>query len=154
MSTNSSIPDGAQTRPGPEPFLARTLSASLTVKDIERSLAWYQDVLGFIIDRKYEREGKLRAVAVKAGDVLLLIGQDDGAKGLERVKGEGLSLTITTDQDVDAIAHRITGKRCDAISLRKSCHDRTSYGLPMDTWHVEVITPRKRRSVYAFDPDA
>src|SRR5690242_15286684 len=105
MSTNSSIPDGPPTRTGPEPFVARTLSASLTVKDLERSLAWYQQVLGFIIDRKYERDGKLRAVALKAGDVLLLIGQDDGAKGLERVKGEGLSLTITTDQDVDAIAH-------------------------------------------------
>jgi predicted enzyme related to lactoylglutathione lyase len=107
MSTNSSIPDGALRPTGPEPFVARTLSASLTVKDLERSLAWYQDVLGFIVDRKYEREGKLRAVALKAGDVLLLIGQDDGAKGWERVKGDGLSLTITTDQDVDAIAHRI-----------------------------------------------
>lgn len=106
MSSNSSIPDGPR-RTGPDPFLARTLSASLTVKDLERSLAWYQDVLGFIVDRKYEREGKLRAVALKAGDVLLLIGQDDGAKGWERVKGDGLSLTITTDQDVDAIAHRI-----------------------------------------------
>ena len=107
MSTNSSIPDGPPRRTGPEPFVARTLSASLTVKDLERSLAWYQDVLGFRIDRKYEREGKPRAVALKAGDVLLLLGQDDGAKGLERVKGEGLSLTLTTDQDVDAIAHRI-----------------------------------------------
>jgi uncharacterized glyoxalase superfamily protein PhnB len=107
MSTNSSTPDGPSRRTGPEPFVARTLAASLTVKDLERSLAWYQDVLGFIIDRKYEREGKLRAVALKAGDVLLLIGQDDGVRGLERVKGEGLSLTITTDQDVDALAHRI-----------------------------------------------
>jgi predicted enzyme related to lactoylglutathione lyase len=107
MSINSSVPDDAPRRTGPEPFVARTLSASLTVKDLERSLAWYQDVLGFIVDRKYEREGKLRAVALKAGDVLLLIGQDDGAKGWERVKGDGLSLTITTDQDVDAIAHRI-----------------------------------------------
>jgi uncharacterized glyoxalase superfamily protein PhnB len=107
MSTNSSIPDGVPKRTGPQPFLARTLSASLTVRDVEKSLAWYQDVLGFTVDRKYEREGKLRAIALKAGDVLLLIGQDDGAKGWDRVKGEGLSLTITTDQDVDAIAHRI-----------------------------------------------
>jgi hypothetical protein len=48
MSTNSSMPDGPSRRTGPEPFVARTLSASLTVKDLERSLAWYQDVLGFI----------------------------------------------------------------------------------------------------------
>jgi uncharacterized glyoxalase superfamily protein PhnB len=106
MSTNSSIPDGT-TKPGPEPFLARTLSASLTVRDLEKSLAWYQDVVGFTVDRKYEREGKLTAVALKAGDVLLLIGQDDGAKGWDRVKGEGFSLLITTDQNVDEIANRI-----------------------------------------------
>jgi len=38
---------------------------------------------------------------------LLLIGQDDGAKGWGRVKGERFSLTITTDQNVDEIANRI-----------------------------------------------
>jgi len=107
MSEHSPTPEAAPGSTRPEPFVARTLSASLTVKDLQRSLAWYEDVLGFIVDRKYERDGKLRAVALKAGDVLLLIGQDDGAKGWERAKGEGLSLTITTDQDVDAIAHRI-----------------------------------------------
>ena len=107
MSTNSSVPDGSTKRAGPEPFLARTLSASLTVRDLQKSLAWYQNVVGFTVDRKYERDGKLRAVALKAGDVLLLIGQDDGAKGWNRVKGEGFSLQITTDQNVDAIAHRI-----------------------------------------------
>jgi uncharacterized glyoxalase superfamily protein PhnB len=64
-------------------------------------------VVGFTVDRRYEREGKLRAVALKAGDVRLLIGQDDGAKGWDRVKGEGFSLQITTDQNVDEIANRI-----------------------------------------------
>jgi lactoylglutathione lyase len=107
MSTNSSVPDDSTKRAGPEPFLARALSASLTVRDLQKSLAWYQDVVGFTVDRKYERDGKLRAVALKAGDVRLLIGQDDGGKGWDRVKGEGFSLQITTDQNVDAIANRI-----------------------------------------------
>jgi uncharacterized glyoxalase superfamily protein PhnB len=107
MSTNSSVPDGSSKRVESEPLLARTLSASLTVRDVQKSLAWYQEVVGFTVDRRYERDGKLRAVALKAGDALLLIGQDDGAKGWDRVKGEGLSLTITTDQNIDAIAHRI-----------------------------------------------
>jgi uncharacterized glyoxalase superfamily protein PhnB len=39
--------------------------------------------------------------------VLLSINQDDGAKGWDRVKGEGFSLRITTDQSVDEIANRI-----------------------------------------------
>jgi uncharacterized glyoxalase superfamily protein PhnB len=64
-------------------------------------------VVGFTVDRKIEREGKLRLVALKAGNVRLLINQDDGVKGWDRVKGEGFSLQITTDQKVDEIANRI-----------------------------------------------
>ena len=82
-------------------------AVSLTVKDIAKSLAWYQDVLGFTIDRKIEREGRLRSVALKAGDVRISINQDDGARGWDRIKGEGFSLRITTDQSVDEIANRI-----------------------------------------------
>ena len=107
MSTNSSVPDNPARRAEPELLRGRALSVSLTVKDLPKSLAWYRDVMGFAIDRKIEREGKLRAVALKAGDVQLSINQDDGAKGWDRVKGEGFSLRITTDQSVDEIAKRI-----------------------------------------------
>ena len=91
----------------PQSFRGRALSASLTVKDLEKSLAWYRDVMGFSVDRKHEREGKLVAVSLKAGEVRLLIGQDNGAKGWDRIKGEGFSLQITTDQNVDELAERI-----------------------------------------------
>ena len=46
-------------------------------------------------------------MALIAGDVRLSINQDDGAKGWDRVKGEGFSLRITTDQNIDEIAKRI-----------------------------------------------
>jgi len=107
MNTNSAVPAGATERAEPQTLRARTISASLTVKDLQASLAWYHDVVGFTIDQKYEREGKLRGVALKAGDVRILLNQDDGARGWERVKGEGFSLQITTDQNVDEIAKRI-----------------------------------------------
>ena len=107
MSTNSSAPDNTAKHAEPVLLRGRALSVSLTVKDLPKSLAWYCDVMGFTIDRKMEREGKLRAVALKAGDVQLSINQDDGAKGWDRVKGEGFSLRITTDQSVDEIAKRI-----------------------------------------------
>ena len=58
-------------------------------------------------DQRHERDGVLRAVSLKAGNVRILIGQDDGAKGWDRVKGEGFSLMITTAQDVDDFARRI-----------------------------------------------
>jgi uncharacterized glyoxalase superfamily protein PhnB len=83
------------------------LSVSLTVKDLDKSLAWYTDVLGFTIDRRIERDGKLRGVALKAGDVRLSINQDDGAKGWDRIKGEGFSLRISTNQNVDEYANQI-----------------------------------------------
>jgi len=77
------------------------------VKDLDKSLAWYRDVVGFEVDRKHEREGRLRAVSLRAGDVRILINQDDGAKGWDRAKGEGFSLQITTEQNVDEIAQSI-----------------------------------------------
>jgi uncharacterized glyoxalase superfamily protein PhnB len=107
MSTNSSVPDGATKRTEPEVFVAHALAASLTVRNLQKSLTWYHDVVGFAVERNYERDGELRAVALKAGNVRLLIGQDDGAKGWDRVKGEGFSLMITTDQNIDEIANRI-----------------------------------------------
>lgn len=106
MSTGSPI-DGATQRAQPESFRARELGASLTVKDLERSLAWYRDVMGFTLHKKYERDGKLLAVALKAGAVRILLGHDDGARGADRVKGEGFSLQLTTAQNVDELAKRI-----------------------------------------------
>ncbi len=86
------------------------LAASLTVKDLRSSLAWYRDVLGFAVDREHERDGVLRAVSLRAGDVRILLGQDDGAKGLDRTKGEGFSLQITTSQSIDEIANGIKAR--------------------------------------------
>jgi uncharacterized glyoxalase superfamily protein PhnB len=88
-------------------FQASALMASLTVKNIQASLAWYRDVLGFGESQRHEREGVLRAISLKAGSVEILIGQDDGAKGADRVKGQGFSLQLTTAQNIDELAARI-----------------------------------------------
>jgi len=94
-------------RAEPQSFRGKSLSASLTVKDLQTSVAWYRDVVGFMIENEHVREGKLVAVALSAGGVRLLLNQDDGAKGFDRAKGEGLSLMITTTQSVDDVAARI-----------------------------------------------
>jgi uncharacterized glyoxalase superfamily protein PhnB len=107
MPNDSSSTAGGDRRQQPESFRARTLQASLTVKDVEKSVAWYRDVVGFTIDQRHERNGKLVAVSIKAGDVRILLGQDDGAKGQDRVKGEGFSLQLTTSQNIDELAARI-----------------------------------------------
>jgi catechol 2,3-dioxygenase-like lactoylglutathione lyase family enzyme len=68
-----------------EPLDAHDLGASLTVRDLERSFAWYRDTLGFTLDRKHERHGSLIAISLKAGTARVLLTQDDGAKGLDRL---------------------------------------------------------------------
>lgn len=100
-------PEDRTTRAQPESFRARSLGASLTVKDFPRSLAWYTEVIGFTLDRKYERDGKVVGAAIKAGEVSLSINQDDGKKGTDRTVGQGFSLMFTTAQSVDEIAARI-----------------------------------------------
>jgi uncharacterized glyoxalase superfamily protein PhnB len=88
------------------PLSAQSLEASLTTADVRRSRDWYRDVLGFEITREFERDGKTFAVSLRAGDVRILLTQDDGSRGLDRVKGEGFSLQFTTTQDIDALAER------------------------------------------------
>jgi uncharacterized glyoxalase superfamily protein PhnB len=107
ISPHPPVSAGATEQVEPDAFRARELAASLTVRDLQASLAWYRDVMGFTVARQFERDGKLRAASLKAGDVRILLSQDDGAKGLERTKGEGLSLQLTTAQSVDELARRI-----------------------------------------------
>jgi lactoylglutathione lyase len=107
MSNTSPLPAGSTTRAQPESLRASELSVSLTVNDLQKSLAWYRDTVGFTVDKEHMRDGKLGAVSLKAGMVSILLGQDNGAKGLDRVKGVGMSLFITTQQNVDDIAQRI-----------------------------------------------
>ena len=97
-------------RAQPESLRGRALSASLTVNDLQKSLTWYRDVVGFTVAQNYEREGRLRAVSLKAGVVQVLLTQDDGSKGSDRVKGAGFSLRITTAQNIDEIAARIKAR--------------------------------------------
>lgn len=90
-----------------EPLQGDSLEASLTVASLESSTAWYTEVLGFTIDQRHEREGRVIAVSLRAGAVRILLTQDDGARGQDRVKGEGLSLQITTHQRADDLANRV-----------------------------------------------
>ncbi len=85
----------------------RSATPSFTVNEIEKSVAWYRDVLGFTVKERWEREGKLAGVEMAAGDVSFLLSQDDWQKGRDRVKGEGFRVYCTTVQDVDRLAGRI-----------------------------------------------
>jgi lactoylglutathione lyase len=93
-----------------EPLRAVALYPSLTVRDLQTSVAWYRDVIGFEVEREIVRDGVLRAVALHAGDVRLLLNHDDGAKGHNRPKGTGMSMNVATRQSVDAVAAHIKAR--------------------------------------------
>lgn len=91
----------------PETLRLRAVMPALTVNDIQASIAWYRDVLGFIVAEEYQREGKVMGARLKAGVVELLLAQDDFAKGRDRQKGVGFRLYGMTAQDIDQLAAAI-----------------------------------------------
>ena len=95
----------AATKSGP--FIASEITTSLTAKDLKKSLAWYRDILGFQVAQEHVRDNVLRAVSLHAGSVRILVNQDDGVRGWDRVKGEGFSIQFTTQQSIDEVAARI-----------------------------------------------
>jgi predicted lactoylglutathione lyase len=89
-----------------EPQLkAKTLSTSLTVNDINQSVRFFEG-LGFTIDEKWEQDGKLAGVMMKAGEAQIGLMQDDWKKGKDRQKGVGMRLFISTTQNIDDLATR------------------------------------------------
>ena len=117
-----------------EELQAENLQASLTVQSLDRSVQWYCEALGFVEDRRHEREGRLIAVSLRAGMVRILLTQDNGAKGIDRQKGDGFSLQLTTHQSVDDLAVRIL-----------------SYGTALDT--EPTTAPWGVRILRVCDPD-
>lgn len=97
-------------RKGPETLRLRSAAPGLTVNDIERSMAWYRDVLGCVVEERWEHEGRLAGVSMLAGTVSFMLSQDDWKKGRDRAKGEGVRIYCTTVQDVDTLARQIKAR--------------------------------------------
>jgi catechol 2,3-dioxygenase-like lactoylglutathione lyase family enzyme len=106
----SKPPRARQARQQPESLRLRSAGPSFTVNDIQKSLAFYRDVLGFTVGERWERDGALAGVELVAGSVLFWIGQDDWKKGRDRVKGQGFRMHCRTLQDIDALAQRVRAR--------------------------------------------
>ncbi len=99
-----------QLRQTPETLRLRSVTPALTVSDVGRSIAWYRDVLGFVVSEEWEDHGRLGGAVLKAGLVEFLLVQDDFAKGRDRSRGEGIRLYCATRQDVDRLAREISAR--------------------------------------------
>ena len=106
------MPAKAQTTGQPErrksqSLRLRSVTPTFTANDLQLSLAWYRDGLGFFVAERWEEGGKLEGVMLKAGTCEFGLSQDDFSKGRNRAKGVGFRLWCATTQDVDAIAARL-----------------------------------------------
>ena len=88
---------------------ATNLGCSITCKDLAASIRFYCEALGFAVANQFENEGKVVAAVVGAGDCRIVLNQDDGKLGWDRVKGQGfyLQINVAGATDVDAAAARI-----------------------------------------------
>jgi uncharacterized glyoxalase superfamily protein PhnB len=83
---------------------------SFTVDSVEKSLAWYTDVMGFTIGQRWEQQGQLLGAELKAGSVTFMISQDDWSKGKDRIKGAAFRLYCETNQDIDQLAQGVKSR--------------------------------------------
>jgi uncharacterized glyoxalase superfamily protein PhnB len=88
---------------------ATTLGCSLTCREVEASIRFYRDALGFTVDMTFENEGKLAGAVISAGSIRIVLNQDDGKLGWDRIKGQGcyLQINVKSAGDVDAASARI-----------------------------------------------
>ena len=92
---------------------------NFTVDDLQKSIAFYE-ALGFTVDERWEENGALLGVMLRAGKSQIGLSQDDWKKGRDRKKGIGMRLSFSTTQNVDEIAARAKGA---GIQLKSEPHD-------------------------------
>ena len=85
------------------------MGCSITCKDLEASIRFYRDAVGFGVAQTYEREGKIATAIIVSGNTSVVLNQDDGKLGWDRIKGQGfyLQLNVASAADVVAAAARI-----------------------------------------------
>lgn len=133
-----------QKRRNPETLRLRAVTPGFTVNDLGRSLAFYTDVLGFIVGEKWTGDDGVQTGAMlKAGVCDLGLSQDDWAKGRDRAKGVGVRIWTQTVQDIDALGRRIKGA---GWKLTEEPHDQPWGGRALslddpDGYHLTVFKP-------------
>jgi uncharacterized glyoxalase superfamily protein PhnB len=114
------------------PLQATSLSANFTVDDLQRSIRFFEG-LGFGIEERWEDNGVLQGVMLKAGEARIGLSQDDWKKGRDRVKGVGMRIFIATTQNIDQLAARV---KQAGIALDMEPHD-----TPWGSRAFEVTEP-------------
>jgi catechol 2,3-dioxygenase-like lactoylglutathione lyase family enzyme len=97
----------AHRRQQPETLRLRSIAPTFTVNDLEQTLSWYRDGLGFFVSERWDEGGRLAGVMLKAGACHVGLSQDDFSKGRDRPKGVGFRIWCETFQEIDSLAARL-----------------------------------------------
>ena len=103
---------------------AKSIAPSITVDDVQKSITFFEG-LGFGVEERWEDNGVLEGVMLRAGEARIGLSQDDWMKGRDRKKGVGIRLFIDTTQDIDAIA-----KRAKAAAINSTPNRTIRSGAP------------------------
>ena len=102
---------------------AKSMMPNLTVDDMSASLRFFEG-LGFAVEERWEDNGTLNGVMLRAGNARIGLTQDDWKKGRDRKKGQGTRIFIETAQNIDELAARA---RKAGVTLTAEPHD-TEWG--------------------------
>jgi uncharacterized glyoxalase superfamily protein PhnB len=111
---------------------ATTLSPTLTVDNLQQSVAFFEG-LGFAVEERWEEQGTLLGVMLRAGDVQIGLSQDDWKKGRDRKKGVGMRIYVNTTQNIDQLA--------DAAKKAGIALDTEPHNTPWGSRAFEVTDP-------------
>jgi uncharacterized glyoxalase superfamily protein PhnB len=111
---------------------AKTVSPTFTVDNLQQSVAFFEG-LGFAIEERWEENGTLLGVMLRAGDASINLSQDDWKKGRGRQKGVGMRIFVSTTQDIDQLA---ADAKQAGITLDTEPHD-----TPWGSRAFEVTEP-------------
>jgi uncharacterized glyoxalase superfamily protein PhnB len=111
---------------------AKTMSPTLTVNNLQESVTFFEG-LGFGVEERWEEEGSLLGVMLRAGEARIGLSQDDWKKGRDRQKGVGMRIYVSTTQNIDQLAAHATKA---GITLDTEPHD-----TPWGSRAFEVTEP-------------
>jgi uncharacterized glyoxalase superfamily protein PhnB len=73
------------------------------VNNIQQSVKFFEG-LGFGVEERWEENGTLLGVMLRAGEARIGLSQDDWKKGRDRQKGVGMRIYVGTKQNIDQLA--------------------------------------------------